>query len=141
MRPYPEICRLTVRELADALQTGQLTSAEITEAYLASITAQNDAIFAYLDVYAQSAREEAAASDERRRAGKPLSLLDGVPIALKDNMLVEGRKCTCASRMLKNFVTPYSATVVEKLRAAGMPLPGKLNMDEYAMGSSTENSA
>ena len=141
MRPYPEICRLTVRELADALQTGQLTSAEITEAYLASITAQNDAIFAYLDVYAQSAREEAAASDERRRAGKPLSLLDGVPIALKDNMLVEGRKCTCASRMLKNFVSPYSATVVEKLRAAGMPLLGKLNMDEYAMGSSTENSA
>ena len=72
MRPYPEICRLTVRELADALGKGELASLEITEAYLASIAAQNDAIFAYLDVYAQSARAEAAASDERRRAGKPL---------------------------------------------------------------------
>jgi aspartyl-tRNA(Asn)/glutamyl-tRNA(Gln) amidotransferase subunit A len=141
MRPYPEICRLTVRELANALQKGKITSTEITEAYLASIAAQNDAIFAYLEVYAQTVRAQAEQSDKRYKAGNPLSPLDGIPVALKDNMLVEGCKCTCASHMLQDFVSPYNATVVEKLHAAGMPILGRLNMDEFAMGSSTENSA
>ena len=141
MRPYPEICKLTVCELKAALESGAMTSAEITQAYLDSIAAQNDAIGAYLDVFTQSARKEAQASDARRKAGEPLSALDGIPIAIKDNMLVEGTRCTCASKMLADFVSPYSATVVVKLRAAGLVVLGKLNMDEFAMGSSNENSA
>ena len=141
MRPYFEICRLTVAELAAALADGTLTSAEITQAYLDSIAAQNQTIGAYLEVFAAEARAKAQASDERRRAGKPLSALDGVPIAVKDNMLLEGKKCTCASKMLADFVAPYTATAVQKLLDAGMVVLGKLNMDEFAMGSSTENSA
>ena len=141
MRPYPDICKLTLVELAAALAGGELTSAEITQAYLDSIAAQNGTINAFLEVFAASARKDAAQSDLRRQSGKPLSALDGIPIAIKDNMLVEGTKCTCASKILADFVSPYNATVVEKLRAAGMVLLGKLNMDEFAMGSSTENSA
>ena len=141
MRPYPEICSMTVRTLTDALAAGTLASAEITEAYLASIAAQNAQINAYLEVYAAQARAEAAASDARRAAGTPLSPLDGVPIALKDNMLVAGHTCACASRMLQHFTAPYDATVTLRLRAAGMVLLGRLNMDEFAMGSSNENSA
>ena len=141
MQPYPALCRLTVRELATALEHGSLTSVEITQAYLDSIAAQNGRLLAFLEVYGQSALDDAAQSDARRRAGAPLSPLDGVPIAVKDNILVAGRKCTCASRMLADFTSPYHATVVEKLRGAGMVLLGKLNMDEFAMGSSNENSA
>ncbi|NLI22036.1 MAG: Asp-tRNA(Asn)/Glu-tRNA(Gln) amidotransferase subunit GatA [Clostridiales bacterium] len=141
MRPYPELCRLTVIELTAMLKRGETTSAEITQAYLASIAAQNGTLNAYLDVFAGPALAQAAQSDERRLAGQPLSPLDGIPVALKDLILVEGHRCTCGSRMLADFVAPYSATVVEKLRAAGLPILGKLNMDEFAMGSSNENSA
>ncbi|MEA4927510.1 MAG: Asp-tRNA(Asn)/Glu-tRNA(Gln) amidotransferase subunit GatA [Candidatus Limiplasma sp.] len=141
MHPYPELCRLTVAQLADALQAGTLTSAQITQAYLDSIAAQNPSINAYLEVFTQRALREAAQSDVRRAAGKPLSALDGVPVAVKDNMLLEGTRCTCASRMLSDFISPYTATAVQKLLDAGMVLLGKLNMDEFAMGSSNENSA
>ncbi len=141
MRPYPELCGLSVRRLADELAAGTLASAEITRAYLDSIAAQNGTLNAYLEVYADTAMAQARESDIRRAAGAPLSPLDGVPVAVKDNILVEGRKCTCASRMLADFVAPYSATAARRLLAAGMPLLGKLNMDEFAMGGSAENSA
>src|SRR5699024_6381147 len=84
---------------------------------------------------------EAAESDRRRAQGRRLSPLDGVPIAVKDNLVMRGRVCSCASRMLESFRSPYDATVIQKLRAAGMPILGRLNMDEFAMGGSTENSA
>jgi len=132
---------MTVKELAQALESGKLTSMEITQAYLQSIDAQDKTINAYLEVYAESALEEAEKSDERRKNGEALSVLDGVPVAVKDNILVKGKACTCASKMLKDFISPYDATATEKLKAAGMPILGKLNMDEFAMGSSTENSA
>ena len=141
MKEFTAICQMTITELISALEKGKLTSVEITQAYLDSIAEQDGRIHAFLDVYTISTLTEAAQSDERRKNGKTFSKLDGVPIAMKDNMLVKGRVSTCASKMLKDFISPYDATVTQKLKTAGMPILGKLNMDEYAMGSSNENSA
>lgn len=137
----PKLCERTVAELCAMLRRGETTSLDIVDAYLEAIRLRNGSINAYLEVYEQAAREEAAASDKRRSQGRPLSNLDGVPIALKDNIVVKGRICSCASRMLERFRSPYDATVTVKLRAAGMPILGRLNMDAFAMGGSTENSA
>lgn len=141
MSGYTDVCKLSVAELVRALDSGRLSSLETTKCYLESISVQDFSLHAYLEVYRDSALTEAAQSDERRKAGALLSALDGVPVALKDNILVKGKVCTCASRMLQDFVSPYDATATLKLKAAGMPILGKLNMDEYAMGSSNENSA
>jgi aspartyl-tRNA(Asn)/glutamyl-tRNA(Gln) amidotransferase subunit A len=95
---------------------------------------------AYISIYKDRALKAALESDERRKNGKNLSVLDGIPIAVKDNMCIEGTKTTCASRILENFVSPYTATAVAKLEAAGAVVVGKTNMDEFAMGSSNETS-
>ena len=95
---------------------------------------------AYLHICKERALKQAQAADERRKAGKSLSVLDGVPIAVKDNMCIEGTKTTCASKILENFVSPYTATAVAKLEAAGAVVVGKTNLDEFAMGSSNETS-
>src|SRR5437016_3932399 len=130
-----------IHELTDAYRRGELTPTAVAEAYLARIGALDGRVGAYLTVVREQALATARESEHRWRAGKPLGPLDGVPLALRDVLCTRGVRTTCGSKMLETFVPPYDATVVERLRAAGAVLLGKTNMDEFAMGSSTEHSA
>ena len=136
-----DLIDLSLLELSRQLASKACSSTEATEASLARIRAVDPRIGAFLRVTEDEARAQARASDERRARGQPLGALDGVPVALKDILCTQGVETTCASRILQGFVPPFDATVVERLRSAGAVLLGKLNMDEFAMGSSNENSA
>lgn len=133
---------MTVHEARRLLDAGQITSAELTEAAISRIYELDDFIEAYEYVSMDVARDAARDFDRRRAAGHPpLSALDGIPMSLKDVLVTLGIRTTCGSRHLDNFVPPFDGTVPGKLTAAGAVLLGKTNCDEFAMGSSTENSA
>ena len=132
---------MTLAQLADGLRQGDMSSVEITRAYLDRIGRVEEKVGAYITLTPETALAQAEEADRARQRGETVHPLCGVPVAVKDNICVEGVKTTCASKMLEDFVPPYSATVWEKLRAAGCVLLGKTNLDEFAMGSTTENSA
>ncbi|MDO5722939.1 MAG: Asp-tRNA(Asn)/Glu-tRNA(Gln) amidotransferase subunit GatA [Flaviflexus sp.] len=128
-------------ELADLLAAGEITSVELTEAALDRSKALNGRLNAFLSFNEEGALATARDVDTKRAAGEELPRLAGVPIAVKDNICMTGLPATCGSKMLENWVAPYNATVIDKLAQAGLPVIGKTNMDEFAMGSSTEHSA
>lgn len=136
-----DLIRMSAADQAAALASGEVSSVELTEAHLARTSAVDGAVHAYLDVDADKALEAARAADARRATSEEVAPLTGVPIAVKDNIVTRGQVTTAGSRMLEGWVPPYDATVVTRLRAAGLPILGKTNLDEFAMGSSTEHSA
>lgn len=130
-----------LKDLAQRLTSGETTSVEIMNSYFDKIEKSDDKIGAFLEANREEALAQAQESDKRRQGGNALSEFDGLPIGIKDNIVIKGRASGCASKILEGFVSPYTATAIEKLSAKGMLPVGRLNMDEFAMGSSTENSA
>lgn len=135
-----ELSGKTAHELKDLLNKGEISSVEITKATLDRISAVEERIGAYVTVTAEEALKTAEEVDRKRAAGEAVAPLAGIPLALKDNMCTKGTRTTCSSKMLENFVPPYDGTVVKRLREQGVVFTGKANMDEFAMGSSTESS-
>lgn len=136
-----DLTSLTIHEAADKLSRREITSSDLTLAYLERIKRLDDRIRAYVTVTADEAMKSAQEADKKLTSGKGASPLTGVPISLKDIFCTKGVRTTCSSRILENFIPPYDATVTRRLKEAGAVVLGKANMDEFAMGSSTENSA
>lgn len=131
----------TAHELISLLEKKEVSSVEITKSFLDRINEVDNKIEAFITVCHEEAIKKAEEIDEKRMKGESLGALAGIPIAIKDNICTKDIKTTCASKILENFIPPYNATVARKIYDADMILLGKLNMDEFAMGSSTENSA
>ena len=136
-----DLLKKSALELADMLAAGEITSLELTSACLDRIEALNPRINAFLYIDREGALATAAEVDAKRAEGQALHRLAGVPIAVKDNIVTRGIPTTCASKILGDWRPPYDATVIERIHEAGLPIVGKTNMDEFAMGSSTEHSA
>lgn len=135
-----DLSTLTVAEARRSLDAKKYSALDLTNAYLEQIEKFDGEIHAYLEIWQESARAEAKSADERIAQGESKPLL-GIPMAIKDNMLIEGRHVSAASKILENYIGSYDATVIEKLKAQGAVFLGRVNMDEFAMGSSTETSA
>ena len=135
------IIDLTVHELKEKIAKNELTISEITKAYVDRINEKEKDVEAFVTTYCDEAIEKANEIESKVKSGEIKGSLAGIPIGIKDNINVKGTKTTCSSKMLENFVSPYNATVVEKLNEENLINLGKLNMDEFAMGGSTEHSA
>lgn len=131
----------TIKKTNEELANGSCSSLELTEKYLAKAEKENDELNAFLTFMPEEARTAAKTSDERRARGMSLGALDGVPVAIKDNLLTKGTRTTGGSKILSSYIAPYDATVITRLREAGAVMIGKTNLDEFAMGGSTEHSA
>lgn len=132
--------KLTISSASSAMAAGEFSSVELVQELLRAVDAKDGDIGAYLTFDRESALTAAADADKRRAAGEKSPLL-GIPVAIKDLINVKGQPCTCASKILEGYISPYDATVTARLKAAGAICAGRVNMDEFAMGSSTENSA
>lgn len=130
----------TIHNLHEMLKSGETTSSELTESVFSRIEEVDGKVHSYLTLTREQAMEAAGRADERYRKGDPLGDMDGIPVGIKDIFLTEGVRTTAGSKILDNFTAPYDGTVISRVRKAGAVITGKLNMDEFAMGSSTENS-
>ena len=130
-----------IRDLHNKLINKEITSTQLTEEYFKRIQEKDKKLFAYLTLTKESALAQAAEVDAKIKNGEEIGILEGIPGAIKDNMCMAGTRTTASSKILDNYIAPYDATVVKKLKDSGAVILGKTNMDEFAMGSSTENSA
>ncbi|MBI2588349.1 Asp-tRNA(Asn)/Glu-tRNA(Gln) amidotransferase subunit GatA [Candidatus Berkelbacteria bacterium] len=135
-----ELAKLTLKQASELLKEKKISAVELTEAVLGEIDQKEKDIHAYITLTGDLALKQAEESDERRKKGRAKSPIDGIPLAIKDNILVRGLPCTAGSKILENFIAPYDATVSKKIKDGGAIILGKTNLDEFAMGSSTETS-
>ena len=135
------LTELTITQAHESLEKKEFSSLELTKSYLARIEKENKKINAFLTIASELALSQAKETDEKISRGEKIDVLAGVPTAVKDNILVEDTRCTAGSKILENYIAPYDATVIKKLREQNAVILGKTNLDEFAMGSSTENSA